>query len=50
MSKEAFCVKVSKKEGEKIIALAIKLGLLDKSLEIQREETNLCIPFKQTAK
>ncbi|MGO8806495.1 MAG: class I SAM-dependent methyltransferase [Candidatus Bathyarchaeia archaeon] len=47
MSKEAFCVKVSKKEGEKIIALAIKLGLLDKSLEIQREETNLCIPFNK---
>ena len=45
MQKTAICVKVLKKEGEKIIALAIKLGILNKSLEIQRDEASLCIPL-----
>jgi tRNA (guanine37-N1)-methyltransferase len=45
MPKTAICVKVPKKQGEKIIALAVKLGLFDKSLEIQRDEENLCVPL-----
>ena len=45
MPKTSICVKVPKKQGEKIKALAIKLGLFDKSLEIQRDEENLCIPL-----
>jgi tRNA (guanine37-N1)-methyltransferase len=45
MPKTSICVKVPKKQGEEIIALAIKLGLFDKSLEIQRDEENLCIPL-----
>jgi tRNA (guanine37-N1)-methyltransferase len=45
MYKTTICVKVPKKQGEKIIALTIKLGLFDKSLEIQRNEENLCVPL-----
>jgi tRNA (guanine37-N1)-methyltransferase len=45
MHKTAVCVKVPKEQGEKIIALALKLGLFDKPLEIQRDEENLCIPL-----
>ena len=45
MPKSTICIKVPKKQGEKAIALANKLGLIDKSLEIQRDETNLCIPL-----
>jgi tRNA (guanine37-N1)-methyltransferase len=45
LSKTAVCVEVPKKQGEKIIALAIKLELIDESLEIQRDEENLCIPL-----
>ena len=45
MHKSTICVKVPKKQGETAIALANKLGLLDKSLGIQREEHGLCIPL-----
>ncbi|HMK93985.1 MAG TPA: class I SAM-dependent methyltransferase family protein [Candidatus Limnocylindrales bacterium] len=45
MHKTSICVKVQKKQGEKTIAVAMKLGLLDKSLKIQRDEENLCIPL-----
>ncbi len=45
MSKSTICIKIPKKQGEKAIALAIKLELIDKSLEIQRDEGNLCIPL-----
>ncbi len=45
MQKTAVCIKVPKKQGETAIALASKLGVLDKSLEIERDETNLCIPL-----
>lgn len=45
MPRTAACIKIPKKEGEKTIALAAKLGLFDKSLEIQRDDANLCIPL-----
>jgi tRNA (guanine37-N1)-methyltransferase len=45
MPKSSICIKTSKKHGQKIIALASKLELIDKSLEIEREQDNLCIPI-----
>ena len=45
MHKTAICLKVPEKQGEKIIASAIKLRLFEKSMEIQRDEENLCIPL-----
>jgi tRNA (guanine37-N1)-methyltransferase len=45
MVKPSVCIKVPKSQGEKTIALATKFGLADKSLVIQREEDNLCIPL-----
>jgi tRNA (guanine37-N1)-methyltransferase len=42
---DANCLKVPRTEGEKSIALASKLGLFDKSLDIQRDENHLCIPL-----
>ncbi|MCW3995105.1 MAG: class I SAM-dependent methyltransferase family protein [Candidatus Bathyarchaeota archaeon] len=50
MSKTALCLKVPKNQGEKTIALVGKLGLLDKTLRIHREETTLCIPLIQQPK
>jgi tRNA (guanine37-N1)-methyltransferase len=49
MRKTAICVRVPKNQGEKIIALVIKLGLFDESLEIQRDEEKLCIPLARPA-
>ena len=45
MPKSTVCFKVPKKQGEKAIALANKLGLIDKSLMIQRDESSLQIPL-----
>ena len=45
MPKPSICIKTSKKHGQKIIALASKLELIDKSLEIEREQDSLCIPI-----
>jgi tRNA (guanine37-N1)-methyltransferase len=45
MPKTAVCLKVPKIQGEKAIALVGKLGLIDKSLGIVREDENLCIPL-----
>ena len=45
MSKSTFCIKIPKKQGEKAITLANKLGLIDKSLEMWRDENSLCIPL-----
>jgi len=45
MPKPSVCIKVPKSQGEKTITLATKFGLADKSLVIQREEDNLCIPL-----
>ena len=44
MPKSNICIKVPKKRGERAIALANKLGLIDKSLEIRRDEGNIFIP------
>jgi tRNA (guanine37-N1)-methyltransferase len=45
MPKPSVCIRVPKNQGEKTITLAIKLGLADKSLVIQREEDSLIIPL-----
>ena len=45
MPKTATCLKVPKNQGEKAIALASKLALIDKSLGIERDEIDLCIPL-----
>ncbi|MGD0406667.1 MAG: class I SAM-dependent methyltransferase family protein [Candidatus Bathyarchaeia archaeon] len=45
MPKLTICIKVPKDQGERTIALANKLELIDKSLGIQRDEGNLCIPL-----
>lgn len=50
MPKPSVCIKVSKSQGEKTIMLAAKFGLADKSLVIQREEDNLCIPLVREPK
>jgi tRNA (guanine37-N1)-methyltransferase len=44
MPKVTQCIKVPKNQGQKTLALTIKLELFDKSLEIQRDESSLCIP------
>ena len=45
MPKTAHCLRVPKKQGEKAIALAAKLGLIDRSLSIVRAGDWLCIPL-----
>jgi tRNA (guanine37-N1)-methyltransferase len=45
MPKTAVCLKVAKKQGEVAIALAFKLGLMDKTLVINREGEWLFIPL-----
>jgi tRNA (guanine37-N1)-methyltransferase len=45
MPKTAVCLKVPKIQGEAAIAVAGKLGLIDKSLSIGRGEGDLCIPL-----
>lgn len=41
----ALCIQVPKNQGEKALALANKLGLIDMSLSIQRDENQLYIPL-----
>jgi tRNA (guanine37-N1)-methyltransferase len=45
MSKSTLCIKTPKKQGQKTLALASKLELIDKSLKIQRDEDNIYIPL-----
>lgn len=45
MPKQNICIKTSKKHGQKIIALANKLELVDKSLKIELKQDSLCIPI-----
>ena len=45
MPKQALCIRISKNEGQQTIVLTSKLGLFDKSLEIKRDKTSLCIPI-----
>lgn len=42
---ESKCLKIPKKQGETALAIARKLGLVDKELEIQRDKTHLYIPL-----
>ena len=45
MPKIINCIKVPKKHGEKAISLLSRLNLFDKSVEIKRNESFLCIPL-----
>ncbi len=45
MPRNAFCIKVPKSQGEKAISIAGRLGLIDKSLSIERANDCLCIPL-----
>jgi tRNA (guanine37-N1)-methyltransferase len=45
MPKESLCLKVAKINGEKTLALANKLNLSDKSLEILKSADSICIPL-----
>ncbi|MCW4047291.1 MAG: class I SAM-dependent methyltransferase family protein [Candidatus Bathyarchaeota archaeon] len=45
MSKASLCIEVPKNCGQKALALANKLGLSDKTLEIQRSEREIFIPL-----
>lgn len=47
MPKIAVCLKVPKQNGETVIALAAKMGLFDKSLAIEHQGSDLCIPLKR---
>jgi tRNA (guanine37-N1)-methyltransferase len=51
MPKTAVCIKILKKQGQTALSLSSKLGLFDKSLEIQHDQGSLCIPlFRQPIK
>lgn len=50
MPRPSVCIKVPKSQGEKTISLTTKFGIADKSLVIQREEENLCIPMVREPK
>lgn len=43
--KKSACIRTAKKEGEKTLALASKLGLINKDLEIQRDGKFIYIPL-----
>lgn len=45
MSKSTISLKITKQKAEKALALTSKLGIIDKALEISRDESNLCIPL-----
>lgn len=45
MSKTSFCIEVPRNDGQKALALANKLGISDKTLEIQRNERQIFIPL-----
>jgi tRNA (guanine37-N1)-methyltransferase len=45
MPKSTISLKISKQQGEKALSLTSKLGIIDKALEIGRDESNLFIPL-----
>ncbi|MEM3577192.1 MAG: class I SAM-dependent methyltransferase family protein [Candidatus Bathyarchaeia archaeon] len=45
MPKETVCLKIQKGEGEKAIVLANRLGIIDKELEIQRDQKFIYVPL-----
>ena len=42
---QSLCLKVSKALGEKAIIISNRLGILDRELEIQKEDIFICIPL-----
>jgi tRNA (guanine37-N1)-methyltransferase len=50
MTKETTCLKVAKKYAQKTLALANKLELADKSLEIHKGADSICIPLTRQPK
>src|SRR5512137_3066205 len=47
MPKNAVCLKVPKKQGEAVIILTAKLGLMDKALIIGRDDEYLFVPLNR---
>lgn len=45
MLRESSCLRVPKIQGQKTLALAGKLGLRDKELEIQKDDFFICVPL-----
>lgn len=45
MPRETLCLKIPKSEGEKAIILANTLGIIDKELEIQRNQNFIYVPL-----
>lgn len=45
MLRESSCLRVPKIQGQKTLALAGKLGLRDKELEIQKDDLFICVPL-----
>lgn len=45
MPKEALCLEIPKKEGEKAIILAHKLEIVDEGLKVQRNQESIYIPL-----
>jgi tRNA (guanine37-N1)-methyltransferase len=45
MPREAVCLEVPKKQGQAVIVLASKLGIVDEKLEIQRDEKTIYVPL-----
>jgi tRNA G37 N-methylase Trm5 len=50
MPRESVCVRIPKTHGEKAIVLANGLKIVDKELEIQRDEDFIYIPFLREPK
>jgi tRNA (guanine37-N1)-methyltransferase len=50
MPKDAISLKIPKNQGEKAIALAVKMKFFDKSLEIGRDEKSLYVPLLRKPK
>ncbi len=47
MPKKSLCIKIPKNQGEKAIILSNKLGILNKTLEIQRNKNFIYIPLNR---
>jgi tRNA (guanine37-N1)-methyltransferase len=43
--KKSACIKTQKREGEKTLALTNRLGIINKNLEVQRDEKSVYIPI-----
>lgn len=47
MSRNSICIKAPKREGEKTIAAAYKLKIIDRDLEIQRDNGYIYVPIER---